>query len=206
MPTLPGQLVNVWRPFDERQKGVSRRYQRHWSGPYKVILHNPDRPYLVQVETPDGGVARVHVNHVIPRGIQLGVDSRPWAPIAPPFKLYRARDHYEAEQEYLRSHGVRDKDLDDVNRRPYRYDSGLSEIAHHNLDAARTDKLLPVHFWEEDSSDDSDDNSPSPVNYDPQMAAMWADEANRHRIWKMVSTYHQREDTSSPFPGGPRPR
>jgi hypothetical protein len=44
------------------------------------------------------------------------------------------------------------------------------------------------------------------VNYDPQQAALWADEANRHRLWKMVNTYQQREDTSSPFPGGPRPR
>jgi transposase InsO family protein len=80
-----GDLVDLWRPFDVHHMGASRKFQRHWSGPYTVLHHDHFKPHRVLIEThPDVNLPYkklvVHLNHVKLRKPYLGKPSNQQGP------------------------------------------------------------------------------------------------------------------------------
>ena len=63
----PGTLVDVWRPYNVKEADRTRKFTRHWSGPYKVLEHNYDRQHRVRIGPAEGNgqwQRPVHVDHV----------------------------------------------------------------------------------------------------------------------------------------------
>jgi len=109
----PGTLVDVWRPYDVKGADRSRKFTCYWSGPYKVLEHNYNRPHQVRIglaEGEDQWQRPVHVDHVRRHGktyfmpkwkIPGGWDSTMedcWSPVAPPYDQHKTRQgEYERQ-------------------------------------------------------------------------------------------------------------
>lgn len=63
-------LVDLWRPYDINNPMSSRRFARYWSGPYKVINHQADKPHRVIIGPTQAPYWKksVFVNHLRKRG------------------------------------------------------------------------------------------------------------------------------------------
>jgi len=73
MPTItifqPGDLVDIWRPYDSEDYHRTRKLIRHWDGPYAVWEHNPKSPYKVSIVLASTygvptKIAHFHIKHV----------------------------------------------------------------------------------------------------------------------------------------------
>jgi len=118
----PGTLVDVWRPYDVKEADRTRKFTRHWSGPYKVLEHNYDKPHRVRIGPVDenGQWQRpVHIDHVRKHGTSYWLprwripggwdEAREWNPVAPPYDQRKTRPgEYERrlQEEFRRNEGV----------------------------------------------------------------------------------------------------
>jgi hypothetical protein len=93
-----GTMVDVWRPYDVKDGRRTRKFTRHWSGPYIVQEHNYDAPYRVRVGPADNSGAwqrPIHVDHVRKQKQFVPPTDRllpgGWQPVAPPYNLHKNR-------------------------------------------------------------------------------------------------------------------
>jgi hypothetical protein len=122
----PGQLVDIWRPYDQTQPGASRRFQRKWTGPFEIDEHDWEKPHRVIIKpVPNSGLKpfkkAVHVDHVRLRkpfeGSNAPLLPGGWESVAPPFDLRygRSPEWLAKEDAYLRSleEKMKEEDSDD---------------------------------------------------------------------------------------------
>jgi len=85
-----GDLVDLWRPLD-RIPSRSRRFTRHWSGPYTVLKFDPKNPFRLMIGNVNEQFGpkwtkAVSLNHVRHHG-RIKIDHplmHAWSPFAPP--------------------------------------------------------------------------------------------------------------------------
>jgi hypothetical protein len=134
----PGTLVNLWRPYDLVRPGQSRRFTRHWTGPYRVVNHDHKKPYRVWIvdakNKSDKGNKPVHLDHLrIRRPMKVDrSNTKPgdWEPVAPAFQT-TMRPFTDADQlnEQAATASIDPKLLDRYNEPNFPTETGKCNLS-----------------------------------------------------------------------------
>lgn len=113
--------VLLWRPLDFKDITRGRKYTRHWSGPYKVVHHDWEKPFRVFISDMENTWTKdVHINHIKHQG-HVSAPCTAWSPFAPPLTRRMIRSGHNPtwiNQEREANKKIQDRQLEQANAPP----------------------------------------------------------------------------------------